>query len=283
MSDQNGQAAPAFLDGRRTAPDGVSIVIPNWNHEALLGRSVLSALRALADLRAHGVSGEVLVVDDGSRDGSPILLRQLEALYYEDGLRVYLLPRNTGLPAVTRMAGLQAASYRYACLLDADDELIPGNLWHFYRSIVQTGAALVYGDFVFQGAKSVKEEGMFSTESFQSRIYNENYIGVLVLLDRLQVLDAGGLSDDQRVKGREDWEMLLHLAANGRRLIFVPIAIGYYYPYLTNSLSKSVSQESEIQRTHMSYLRRVYNQLGLRRRQPMNTLHLRYHPDIGYL
>jgi len=281
MSEQH--QAPTFLDGRRTSPEGVTIVIPNWNHEYLLARSISSALQAVADLQAHGVPAEVLVVDDGSRDGSPTLLRQLEALYFDAGLRVYILPRNSGLPAMTRTAGLQAASYRYACLLDADDELLPANLWHFYRSITQTGAAIVYGELMFKGAKTLAEEGMYSTESFQSRMFNDNYISVLVLLDRNQALDAAAFSHDVRMKGREDWETYMHLAANGRRMIFVPIAIGYYYRYLPGSLIKAVLSEADIQNSYMSHLRRVYNQLGLRRRQPMNTLHLRYHPDVGYL
>ena len=66
--------------GTMRSQAGVTIAIPNWNHEVLLPRSVLSALRTVAILREQGVPAEVLVIDDFSRDGSLTLLRQLEAL-----------------------------------------------------------------------------------------------------------------------------------------------------------------------------------------------------------
>src|SRR5688572_2215513 len=96
--------------GVRTPPPGVTIVIPNWNHEYLLPRSVGSALRAARDLRARGVRADVLVVDDHSRDGSLTLLRQLEALHADDGLRVLALRQNLGLPGARNVA-LRAAAH----------------------------------------------------------------------------------------------------------------------------------------------------------------------------
>src|SRR5947208_1489327 len=82
------------------AQAGVTIPIPNWNHEILLPRSISSAMRAMQLLREQGMPAEVMVVDDYSRDGSPTLLRQLEALYYKDGFRCLAFGANAGLAAV---------------------------------------------------------------------------------------------------------------------------------------------------------------------------------------
>src|SRR5687768_16903497 len=101
----NGQPVADVALGAGAAAPGVTVAIPNWNHELLLARSVGSALRAVRLLRLRGVPGEVLVVDDASRDGSLVLLRQMEALHYGDGLRVLALGRNGGL-AATRNAAL---------------------------------------------------------------------------------------------------------------------------------------------------------------------------------
>jgi hypothetical protein len=38
-----------------------------------------------------------------------------------------------------------------------------------------------------------------------------------------------------------------------------------------------LEENNPLEMTHL------FNQLGLRDRLPLNTLHLRYHPDIGYL
>lgn len=265
----------------RNAPDGVTIVIPNWNHEYLLGRSVGSALRAVADLRMHDVPAEVLVIDDGSRDGSTVLLRQLEALYFEDGLRVKLLPQNSGLPALARSEGLHHAMYRFVCFLDADDELIPENSWHFYRTLRQTHAALVYGNMIGQ-SEHVEQTMLISNESYQQKILNANYIGAMSMVDRMQILDVGGILGVPNMIAREDWELHLHLAASGRLLIFVPLVMGIYYHDLPGSMTKE-SHQAEIHQKQQAYIRRVYNQLGIRTQQPLRTRHLRYHPDIGYL
>lgn len=265
----------------RNAPPGVTVMIPNWNHEYLLGRSIGSALRAVADLRQHGAVGEVLVLDDGSRDGSLTLLRQLEALYFEDGLHVVLSSHNSGLPSVVRQRALNHARYRYICFLDADDELVSENLWHFYRSIRQTEAAVVYGNMIGVGT-STEQYIMISNESFQQRMLTSNYIGALSLMDRLQVSDGGGLLTDPLMVAREDWESYLHLAANGKKIVFVPLLMGIYYHDLPNSITKEQGA-TEVHLRQQAYVRRAYNQLGLRAKLPVNTRHLRYHPDIGYL
>lgn len=264
----------------RTAPDGVTILMTNWNHEYLLPRSVGSALRTVRDLRQHGVAADVLVVDDGSRDGSMTLLRQLEALHFEDGLRVLALPKNGGHVGIARNAGLPHAHYRYAVFFDSDDELIPENMIYFYRSIVQTGAALVYGSMIGVGDDE-ESYTLISNESYQPRILQQNYIGALVLTDRMQLADLGGYTENPAMFAREDWELHLHLAANGRRLVFVPLVMGIYYD-VPNSMTKDADQSALHQKQH-AYIRRSFNQLGIRQRQLLNTRHLRYHPDIGYL
>ncbi|MGL5097761.1 MAG: glycosyltransferase family 2 protein, partial [Planctomycetia bacterium] len=104
--------------------NGVTIVVPNWNHESFLSRSVGSALKAVESMRAAGGDGEVVVVDDESTDGSATLLRQMEALYCDAGLRVLILKRNKGV-GHARNLGMREASYPFVLMLDADNELSP--------------------------------------------------------------------------------------------------------------------------------------------------------------
>src|SRR5688572_23871683 len=92
----------------------VSIVIPAYNAEHLLGR-------ALESIRAQEPSPtEVVVVDDGSTDGTPDLARGF------DGVRL-VQQSNKGLPGA-RNAGASAATGGLLFFLDADDELMPGGL-----------------------------------------------------------------------------------------------------------------------------------------------------------
>jgi glycosyltransferase involved in cell wall biosynthesis len=255
----------------------LTVAIPNWNHELVLGRAVGSALEAAAHLRAADIDAEVLVIDDESRDGSPTLLRQLEALHYSDGLRVLALGRNVGLAAVRNRA-LADAAFRHVLFLDADNEVVPDNLPLFYRAAVATGAAAVYGNLLTrQGA--AHGASVLSNESFQVRVFAHNYIDAFALFDAVQVLELGGYSDDERVRAREDWELYLHLAANGREVVFVPAVLGYYHD-TPGSMIKQAAGHHTVQAAH---LRRAFDQFGARAHLPLNTRHKTYHPDVGYL
>jgi glycosyltransferase involved in cell wall biosynthesis len=273
----NGQPVADVEPGAGAAAPGVTVAIPNWNHELLLARSVGSALRAVRLLRSRGVPGEVLVVDDASRDGSIVLLRQMEAMHYGDGLRVLALGRNGGL-AATRNAALREASHRYVVFMDADNELLPENLYHFYRAICDTGAAGVYGNLLSRRRDS-GNVAVLSNESFQDRMTEHNYIDAFGVFDRPQLLDCGGYSDSPGVRSREDWELYLHLAACGRKVVFVPLVFGFYHDLPGSMIKQSADSEAAQNR----YVTRVFDQLGARGRLPLNTRHLRYHPDVGYI
>jgi glycosyltransferase involved in cell wall biosynthesis len=255
---------------------GVSIVIPNWNHEILLPRSIGSAMRALDVLRDEGRPGEVLVVDDASRDGSHTLLRQLEALYCKDGLRCLTFGVNAG-PAASRNQSLIHARFRYVVFLDADNELIPENLPLFVRTLEQTRAAACYGNLLIRTVSGDYAHYVHSNESFQTKIFHGgNYIDTFSVCDRLQLLDAGGLVTS--FFGIEDYEMWLHLAASGRRIVFVPAVLGYYY-----LLPASVSSDRQKQASETARMLRTFDQLRVRDHLDLNTCQLRYHPELGYI
>jgi glycosyltransferase involved in cell wall biosynthesis len=268
----------ALVTTIKEAPHGVSIVIPNWNHEYVLPRAIRSALDAVRLLSESQVEAEVLVIDDRSRDGSVPLLRQLEALYYDKRLRVLTLPRNNDVVFVRNLALLKA-QYRYVVFMDADNELISGNIHTFYRAMRDTGAAMVYGNLLYRermGSISM----IINNESFQDRIIERNYIDTFALYDRVQIFDVGGYAEDFRMPAHEDWELVMHLAAAGRKMVFVPVVFGIY-----NELDKSRVGDTDSndvkEMTH--YLQRVFDQLGIRDGQPMKTRQLRYHPEVGYI
>lgn len=270
---------PAALPlSARLAPRGVTIAIPNWNHEYVLPRSISSALKAVAALRAKQIPADVLVIDDQSRDGSLTLLRQLEALYYEDGLRALALPRNNDV-VVVRNTALLKATYRYIVFMDADNELIPDNLPIFLQAMEDTKAALVYGNLMYRD-QSNQPTKLINNESFQSRILRCNYIDTFALYDRNQIFDTGGFNEDFKLPSHEDWELMLHLAAAGRKLVFVPVMFGMYYE-LDKSRVRDAN-DSDLDRM-APHLERIFDQLGIKGDHSYRTCHQRYHPDIGYI
>jgi glycosyltransferase involved in cell wall biosynthesis len=249
---------------------GVSIVMTSWNHELVLPRSVLSALHGLRVLREHGLDGEIIVVDDESRDGSPTLLRQLEALYHADGLHVLTMSANVGT-IDARNYGLHQARFPYIQQLDSDNELLPENLPCFVQALRETGAASVYGNIL-------QPNNIVSHQSLAPDIFDDNYVDTMALFDRRQLLDVGGYSGIKGL-GLEDWELNLHLVSLGRKVVFVPLVIGFYY-VLEGSLTNEIAAHEARNRARF---RRCFDQIGLRSKMPMNTRNLRYHPAVGYL
>jgi glycosyltransferase involved in cell wall biosynthesis len=94
----------------------ISVVVPCYNHEATLPRAIASA-------RAQVGVGEIIVVDDGSTDGSANLADRLAG---EDSrLIVIRSARNAG-PGAARNLGVRHANGEFISFLDADDELLDG-------------------------------------------------------------------------------------------------------------------------------------------------------------
>ena len=86
------------LHREKKLEDGLTIVIPNWNHQPYL--PVRYALQGLKRLEEDGYSGEIIAIDDASRDGSQKLLRSIQMLYGEPTVKTLFLPQNLGLPRV---------------------------------------------------------------------------------------------------------------------------------------------------------------------------------------
>src|SRR5689334_8197670 len=92
----------------------LSIVIPVYNEEDVL--PLLAArLRPVAD--TLGTTYEVVTVDDGSSDGSPVVLQRMLRDWPE--LRIVRLRANAGHQAAIS-AGLATARGGYVVTLDAD-------------------------------------------------------------------------------------------------------------------------------------------------------------------
>jgi glycosyltransferase involved in cell wall biosynthesis len=255
--------------------DGITIFIPNWNHNPHLPRSIHSALCAVEYLERVGYSGEVLVVDDASRDGSQKLLRTIQMLYGEHRLKTLFLEQNLGLPRLRNLA-LQMSRFQYVCMMDADNELLPDNLPLFFKSIVETKAALVYGNLIYKwGRKTIH---MISEDVATLRLSKGNYIDAFALVDARKLLSVGGYTSDPRIYAYEDWEMVLHLIAEEEKLVFVPAVMGHYHRQSGSMLQEA----SAIREETYALVRRMFTQGGTREWDPVRVGHI-YHPDVGYI
>ena len=101
----------------------VSVIIPSYNMAPTLSDAVQSVLRGQHE------RVEVIVIDDGSSDGTPNVCRQFTTvggIHYDARVRV-LRQENAGKAAALNL-GFRSARGQYVTVLDADDLLTPESL-----------------------------------------------------------------------------------------------------------------------------------------------------------
>lgn len=118
------------------APD-ISVIMPAYNAAPWLGQAVESVLLQ------EGPAWELLIIDDGSTDGTAGMARRYARL----DPRIHVL-RNTGQkgPGGGRNTGLHAARGSAALFLDSDDALWPEALSALHMTLRQSGNPVVLGE-----------------------------------------------------------------------------------------------------------------------------------------
>src|SRR5256714_4434481 len=100
----------------------ISAVMPAYNEEANLEQSVG---RMATALQTFTRGFEIIVVDDGSQDGTPAVLERLKAAH--PNLRVIRHPVNRGYGAALR-SGFGAARFSRIFLMDAANQVDPAEV-----------------------------------------------------------------------------------------------------------------------------------------------------------
>jgi GT2 family glycosyltransferase len=182
----------------------VSIIIPCFNAEKTAGEAIQSALDQTY------ANKEIIVIDDGSTDGSLNVIRS-----FGDRIRWENQP-NRGAPAARNRA-LQLAQGQLIQLLDADDILYPTKVEEQVKRFPEAGCDVVFCDRIEKSPKDGK--GIL-----QSRPMKEGEDPVVYVLEgSLQtsspihkkecLLRIGGFRED--LPCAQEFDLHLRLAASG--------------------------------------------------------------------
>lgn len=118
----------------------VSVIIPCFNEEEVI-RETHSQIAATL-VNTDGLQYEFIFIDDGSRDATPGLLREIAGK--DSRARVVALSRNFGhQPAVS--AGIRFTRGDLAVIIDADLQDPPQVIPDMIRQLIDTGSNVVYG------------------------------------------------------------------------------------------------------------------------------------------
>jgi len=123
----------------------LSIIMPVYNEKATI-REILERVRAV-DV---GMEKEIIVVDDGSKDGTREILREEES---RGDIRVLYHERNLGKGAAVR-TGIASATGDFVIIQDADLEYDPQDYPALLKPLLEGKAEVVYGSRFLSGSGS---------------------------------------------------------------------------------------------------------------------------------
>ena len=158
----------------------ISIIIPIYNSEAYFVRCIQSCINQSFP------KTEIILVDDGSNDGSNELCKSYEANYQ----RIHTISQDNYGASSARNRGIKSASGEFVLFVDSDDWIAPEMLSEMLKvfkenpeiDIVQ---ARVPGDFIQQ-----KREGVYSRDEAVKALLEGSWWGpVCKLIKRSSIGD----------------------------------------------------------------------------------------------
>lgn len=238
----------------------VSIIVPVYNAEASLRRCVESVLsQEYADF-------ELLLADDGSRDGSGAICDEFAAA--DSRVRVFH-KENSGV-SDTRNLCLDQARGRYLQFLDADDWITSNATKLLVRAMEEHACDLVISDFYRVVGERVSPKGdidearVLSREEYAAHMMEnpaDYYYGVLWnKLYRREIVERYRLRMDPAISWCEDFMFNLEYIRRAGTFFALQVPV-YYYVKTKGSLCTQgigISKTIQMKLTAFEYYNRFY-------------------------
>lgn len=201
----------------------ISIIVPVYNSVDYLDRCISS----IKGQTFHDF--EVIVIDDGSGDGSDERLKQLTK--DDDRFRLFVR-KNCGV-SMTRQFGLEQVRSRYVTFVDSDDWVHDAWLWDLYTEaeskqcdIVSCDLTKVYKDHseVFCQAPTSERIGDILADLMCGKIWGS----CCNKLVRISCVKKYGVSFHPEMNMWEDLYFFWHLMKHGLKCSYIPKSLYYY-------------------------------------------------------
>jgi len=207
----------------------VSVVIPCYNMADTIGHAVASAANQ------RNIQVEVIVVDDGSTDGSA--LAALKPAY--GNVSVLSLPQNYGASAALN-AGAQVVSGRYIYAFGADDWLEPDILQHAVHLLdAYDDVGFVYGSVQYHGDRT---DIYTPPQEYRAEDFYTSYCAISGYVWRTRCWREGVRWRD----GINDWDHVLQLIERGWQGAVIPQVMFNYYLKQTGYLWGLKQRKDEV-------------------------------------
>jgi glycosyltransferase involved in cell wall biosynthesis len=201
----------------------VSIVMPAFNRERFIAAAIDSVLAQTF------TSWELLIVDDGSRDGTAAIADR----YAErDASRIQVIRQPNSGVTVARNTAIRRARGRYIAFLDSDDLWVPDKLDRQVAAFqAHPDAAFIYTGYLLVDAegrpiRTVRPESRWQGDIHRRLWLEDNEILGTTLMVAREMLARVGLFDEA-LRGAENLDVRLKLSKLGP--VFFVDEVLYHY------------------------------------------------------
>lgn len=262
------------VDRRADAPNAptVSIVLPTYARaERMLGSAIDSVLS-----QSYG-DFELIVVDDGSRDGTADILNEYRRA--DPRVTVHRYRRNSGLPALRVNQAAMAARGRLIGYQFDDDLWTPESLKIRVEAIEgREKPSVVYGIADLEAAPPGQPETTrrLGASFNYGRLVGGNYIANNSVLHPIELFEIAGMYDPHVVCRRySDYDLWLRFGAVAD-FIFLDAVVAKVRAFQPNSLGTSIPHDHTIYRKYLEIPREeALKPAAIRRYEVAGTAMLR--------
>jgi hypothetical protein len=218
----------------------VSVVVPTYNRANMIER-------ALESVRAQLMPDtELIVIDDGSTDGTESLLRSREDL-------VYLRIPHVGVVGAVRNTGIERASGGAVAFLDSDDVWLPGKLARQIaalradeRAVMSSSNAYVRDDESGDGRLYLPDLVQDCYLGFEDLIARNSVVASTAVVRTESLRAVRGFSTSPLLRGIEDYDLWLRLMAGHEHAAYLGAPLALYRDEPSSSIRGQRSRVEEL-------------------------------------
>lgn len=224
----------------------ISVIMPIYNKVRYIEKSVNSILNQTYE------NFELIIVDDGSSDGSEIICDK----FAKQDLRIKVFHIENGGASNARNIGLEKATGDYIQFIDADD-FIEHNMFKNLVDIIKVNRV----DIIISGIKKIsmqenninilqevlpKQKGKIERNMlFENFAYEQYKTGIYGFISnkliRKKIIDKNKIRFNNNIKLAEDYEFFLHVYENIRNCYFIQYS---FYNYIQDTDNNSLNKDT---------------------------------------
>ena len=245
----------------------VSIVIPSYNSAQYIDRLMASLLSQTY------TNWEAIIVDNNSADDTIKLIGE----YKDFRIKIYPIINN-GIIAKSRNLGIGKSNGEWIAFLDSDDWWEPNKL-EISSKYFNTGIDLIYHRLTVAFDLNVRSNISLHTRriknGYKDLLINGNFIPNSSVIFRKSLINkVGMISENIKLIGSEDYNFLLKIIKQTKKIKYIPKKLGFYYVNPTGVSRKKMSashqeaineflmdctlKESKFIRGHIAYMDAKY-------------------------